>query len=87
MGCGASTEEQIEAGKFEDNPVVFFDIKIGSKDAGRIEMTLRADVVPRTAEVRWITTGWLLGFYSGTTAANFLFLFPLLKEFPLSLYG
>lgn len=37
-----------------DNPVVFFDILIvapGKKrQAGRIEMTLRADVVPKTAE-------------------------------------
>ena len=58
MGCGASTEEHIQAGRFEDNPVVFFDIKIGSKDAGRIEMTLRADVVPRTAEnFRCLCTG------------------------------
>lgn len=32
------------------NPVVFFDIAIGGKPAGRIEMTLRADVVPKTAE-------------------------------------
>lgn len=34
-----------------DNPVVFFDITIGGKEAGRIEMTLRSDVVPKTAEV------------------------------------
>ena len=35
--------------KFEimSNPVVFFDITIGGKPAGRIEMTLRADVVPK----------------------------------------
>ena len=33
------------------NPVVFFDMSIGGKPAGRIEMTLRADVVPKTAEV------------------------------------
>jgi cyclophilin family peptidyl-prolyl cis-trans isomerase len=33
-----------------DNPVVFFDISIGGKPAGRIEMELRADVVPKTAE-------------------------------------
>ena len=32
------------------NPVVFFDIAIGGKPAGRIEMTLRADIVPKTAE-------------------------------------
>ena len=33
------------------NPVVFFDVTIGGAPAGRIEMTLRADVVPKTAEV------------------------------------
>merc|ERR1711966_48948 len=32
------------------NPVVFFDMTIGGAAAGRIEMTLRADVVPKTAE-------------------------------------
>jgi hypothetical protein len=53
MGCGSSSlEEEILPGKPEDNPVVYFDIEIGGKPAGRIEMTLRADVVPKTAEVR-----------------------------------
>jgi cyclophilin family peptidyl-prolyl cis-trans isomerase len=35
-----------------ENPVVFFDITIGGSSKGRIEMMLRADVVPKTAEVR-----------------------------------
>jgi len=40
------------------NPVVFFDITIGGMPAGRIEMTLRADVVPVTAEnFRALCTG------------------------------
>ena len=31
---------------------MFFDMTIGGAPAGRIEMTLRADVVPKTAEVK-----------------------------------
>ena len=31
------------------NPLVYFDMTIGGLAAGRIEMTLRADVVPETA--------------------------------------
>ena len=46
MGCMNSRPSSGE------NPVVFFDIEIGGRPAGRIEMMLRADVVPRTAEVR-----------------------------------
>lgn len=37
-----------------DNPRVFFDISIAGEEAGRIVMTLFADVVPKTAEnFRW----------------------------------
>lgn len=32
------------------NPIVFFDVTIGSLPAGRIKMELFADIVPRTAE-------------------------------------
>jgi hypothetical protein len=32
------------------NPVVYFDINIADRPAGRVEFTLRADVCPRTAE-------------------------------------
>jgi peptidyl-prolyl isomerase F (cyclophilin D) len=40
------------------NPKVFFDVQIGGKDAGRIVMELRADVVPKTAEnFRALCTG------------------------------
>mmetsp|Transcript_4466 Transcript_4466/g.13203 ORF Transcript_4466/g.13203 Transcript_4466/m.13203 type:complete len:177 (+) Transcript_4466:76-606(+) len=40
------------------NPVVYFDMSIGGQPAGRIEMTLRADVVPKTAEnFRCLCTG------------------------------
>merc|ERR1711907_521602 len=38
--------------------VVFFDMTIGGAPAGRIEMTLREDVVPKTAEnFRALCTG------------------------------
>merc|ERR1712178_136138 len=40
------------------NPVVYFDMEIGGSPAGRIEMTLRQDVVPKTAEnFRALCTG------------------------------
>merc|ERR1712151_382764 len=40
------------------NPVAYFDITIGGKDIGRIEMELKADVVPKTAEnFRALATG------------------------------
>jgi cyclophilin family peptidyl-prolyl cis-trans isomerase len=40
------------------NPHVFFDVKIGSKEAGRIEFELFADTTPRTAEnFRCLCTG------------------------------
>ncbi|CAM9402877.1 unnamed protein product [Heterosigma akashiwo] len=40
------------------NPVVYFDMTIGGSSVGRITMTLRADVVPRTAEnFRALCTG------------------------------
>lgn len=38
--------------------MVFFDMTIGGQPAGRIEMTLRADIVPKTAEnFRALCTG------------------------------
>ena len=40
------------------NPVCFFDITADGAPVGRIEMTLRADVVPKTAEnFRALCTG------------------------------
>ena len=40
------------------NPIVFFDISIANRPAGRIEMILRSDVVPRTCEnFRCLCTG------------------------------
>lgn len=32
------------------NPVVFFDITIGSTEVGRMKMELFSDIVPKTAE-------------------------------------
>jgi peptidylprolyl isomerase len=41
-----------------ENPVVFFDVTIGGSSKGRIEMELRHDVVPITAEnFRCLCTG------------------------------
>ncbi|XP_034249474.1 peptidyl-prolyl cis-trans isomerase E isoform X1 [Thrips palmi] len=50
-----STATDKEKGTSEDkkktkNPQVYFDIKIGKTDVGRIIIMLRADVVPKTAE-------------------------------------
>ncbi|KAG8345450.1 21 kDa cyclophilin [Trypanosoma vivax] len=40
------------------NPIVFFDISIGSQPAGRVEMELFKDIVPKTAEnFRALCTG------------------------------
>ncbi|BFZ16967.1 hypothetical protein BsWGS_20005 [Bradybaena similaris] len=45
-------DEQVPAKKSKpnSNPQVYMDIKLGSRDLGRIVIELRADVVPRTAE-------------------------------------
>lgn len=41
------------------NPIVFFDVTIGSLAAGRVKMELFADIVPKTAEnFRWVICKW-----------------------------
>jgi peptidylprolyl isomerase len=55
-----------------ENPVVFFDISIGGSPKGRIEMELRADVVPKTAEnFRCLCTGEKGVGRSGAQALHF----------------
>lgn len=49
MSSKAETNEN-ENNEPKRNPQVYFDIRIGSHDAGRIVMLLRADIVPKTAE-------------------------------------
>jgi len=45
-------------GPREKNPVVFLDISIGERIAGRLNIELRADLVPKTAEnFRQLCTG------------------------------
>lgn len=44
------------------NPIVFFDITIGSIPAGRIKMELFADIAPKTAENFRSSTFHLLQF-------------------------
>lgn len=57
FGSTLSAADKKEEGK-KMLPKVFFDIKIGETEAGRIVMELRSDVVPKTAEnFRALCTG------------------------------
>ena len=57
-GGAAQTENGEPAAKRRANPRVYFDIKIGSEEMGRIIMELFADITPRTAEnFRCLCTG------------------------------
>ncbi|XP_019874383.1 peptidyl-prolyl cis-trans isomerase E [Aethina tumida] len=47
---GSETKSKPQKEEKKKNPQVYFDIKIGKTDVGRITMMLRADVVPKTAE-------------------------------------
>lgn len=57
--AGALAKEEEDKTKSEGrNPQVYFDIRIGNSEIGRIIMLLRADVVPKTAEnFRALCTG------------------------------
>lgn len=66
MGCclsGAAHRQEtsmpnLASVKDGKNPVVFFDITADGDPLGRVEMTLRTDVVPKTAEnFRQLCTG------------------------------
>lgn len=58
----------VKARRSPDNPIVYFDIAIGGKPIGRIQMELFLDVVPATTEnFRQFCTGESrLGGYTGS---------------------
>lgn len=70
-GSTEIVDETIEPSKeptVKRNPQVYFDIRIGSNDVGRIVMLLRADVVPKTVEnFRSLCTHELGYGYKGST--------------------
>ena len=58
-----------------DNPRLFFDITIAGEEAGRIVMTLFADVVPKTVENFRCAAGWgrrvrQMGCWQGRAAST-----------------
>ncbi|XP_053675515.1 peptidyl-prolyl cis-trans isomerase E [Anopheles nili] len=71
METGAENVQPSEPKVAEEkkrNPQVFFDIRIGNSDVGRVIMVLRADIVPKTAEnFRALCTGEQGFGYKGST--------------------
>lgn len=67
--AAAVSVEEKENPKTEGrNPQVYFDIRLGNSDIGRIIMLLRADVVPKTAEnFRALCTGEQGFGYAGSS--------------------
>lgn len=66
------------------NPQVFFDIRIGTKNVGRIVMELRADVVPKTAG-----NPFLSSLIVDVVVYNYLYLhgsgrFPMANALPVT---
>lgn len=60
--------EPIKEPEQKRNPQVYFDIRIGSNDVGRVVMLLRGDVVPKTVEnFRSLCTHELGYGYKGST--------------------
>jgi len=62
------TEKVASPQRNKDNPVVYFDVSIGGKPAGRIQMELFMDAVPATSENfrRFCTGEFGRGGYKGS---------------------
>ena len=68
----------------KSNPMVFFDMEISGTAVGRIEMELRADVVPKTVEnFRQLCTGESTGTAGGSyKGCEFHRVIPDVRQLP-----